>query len=169
MDLNTKLSCISNPSDIISAIDHKLQNNPMQWLLRHAIGHKNNHLGPLCRWASLNITCDTAAKQWWTIDKKRFSMHQHSFIQGEMWRLFMDSPTYPTSGKLLPHLGKKISTNMRECMEWSIPGPPILSRWHKIGTLNKENYHLVDWKALKVASSSATNYRRRCANRITAQ
>ena len=51
-------------------------------------------------------------------------------------------------------------------MEESILGPPILSRWYRIGTLNKDNHHLVDWKALKGASESATNYRRRWETRI---
>ena len=41
-------------------------------------------------------------------------------------------------------------------MEEAIFGPPIIAQWHKIGTLNKENHHLVDWKALKGVSESAT-------------
>ena len=58
---------------------------------------------------------------------------------------------------------------MRERMEEAIFGPPILTRWHKIGALNKENHHLVDWKALKGALESATNYWRIWATQITAQ
>ena len=58
---------------------------------------------------------------------------------------------------------------MKESFEESIFGSPIIALWHKIDTLNKENHHLVDWKAPKEATESATNYRRRWSTRITAQ
>ena len=151
MGPNTKFSCLSNHFNIISGINHKLQESPIQWFWRHIKGHQDDHLGPLDRWASLNVTCHTAAKHQWETDQQNsLSMHQNSFLQGKMWHLFTDSPTDPTSGKRLLHMGG-VSTNMRERMEEAIFGPPILTRWHKIGALNKENHHLVDWKALKGA------------------
>ena len=170
MDPNTKLSCLSNHFNIILYIDHKLQESPIRWFWRHVRVNQDNHLVPLDRWDSLKVTCDTAAKHWWTTHQKnRLSMHQNRFIQGEIWCLFTDSPIYPTSGKWILYLGKKISTNMRERMEESIFGPPIIVRWHKIGNLNKEIHHLLDCKALKGASESSTNYQRRWATWITSQ
>ena len=64
----------------------------------------------------------------------------------------------PSIRKTTTPYGNYFYTNMRERMEEAIFSPPIISQWHKIRTLNKENHYLVDWKVLKGASVSATNY-----------
>ena len=157
MDPNTQLSCLSNHFDIILAINHKLQAIPIQWFCRHVKVHQYDHLGHLDRWDTLNVTCDMEAKHQWETDKQnRLSKHQNRFLRGEMWRIFTDSPTDPVSGKILLHMGG-VFTNMRDLMGEAIFGPPVIARWHKIGTLKKENHHLVDWKRLKGASASAKN------------
>ena len=109
MDPNTELSCLSNQFYLISTINHKLQDSPIQWFWRHVKVHQDDRLEPLDRWASLDLTCDTAAKHQWATDQQnRLSMHQYSFIQGEIWHLFTDSPTDPTPGKRILHLEKNI-------------------------------------------------------------
>ena len=47
---------------------------------------------------------------------------------------------------------------MREILKEAFFGTPILAQWHKVGTINKENHHLVDWKPTKGYSESVTNH-----------
>ena len=86
-----------------------------------------------------------------------------------MWKRIINPPTHPYSGKRIPHLGTKFSTNMKEWLKEEIHGPPILNRWKKIGALNKGNHHLVDWESLKGATTITTNQFWRWGTRITAQ
>ena len=40
---------------ILSEIDAKLKGYQIEWNLRHAKGHQEDQVGPLYRWASLNV------------------------------------------------------------------------------------------------------------------
>eukprot|EP00957_Ditylum_brightwellii_P084819 6449610-Ditylum_brightwellii.AAC.1 len=63
MDQDTYFSCQSNQYDLISVIDAKIQKSPLQWTGRHGKGHQDDQIGPLDRWASLNVECDNLAKE----------------------------------------------------------------------------------------------------------
>ena len=91
MDQDTYFSCQSNQYDLISAIDAKIQKSPLQWTGRHVKGHQDDQIGPLDRWASLNVECDNLAKERRAADENNNGAIQHE-IDGELWRLYHTFP-----------------------------------------------------------------------------
>ena len=113
MGCKTRYLCLSNQFDLISVINHRIIKDPLTWSWIHVKGHQDDQTGPLDRWASLNVECDTAAKQKRKQDQKAgFSKEQYHNIQYENWRLFTSVPT-ALDGKIKTALGYKVSTNLK--------------------------------------------------------
>ena len=70
MDSETRYSCLSNQFDLISEIYHKILNSPLTWFWQHVKGHQDDQTGPLERWATINVECDTQAKDKWKLDQE---------------------------------------------------------------------------------------------------
>ena len=82
MDPNTQFSCLLNHFDLILSINNKLQDRLIQWFWNYIKGNQDYHLGPLDRYYTMNIDCDTTAKYWCTIDQQNiFSKLQDNFLQ----------------------------------------------------------------------------------------
>ena len=62
MDSETRYSHLSNHFDLISETDHKILKLPLTWFWRHVKGHSDDQAGPLEKYATLNLECDTEAK-----------------------------------------------------------------------------------------------------------
>ena len=66
---DTSLSSKTNNFDMLSEIDANIEKYLIQWNWCHVKGYQDNQVGPLDIWSSLNIKCDTAAKQIWAQDQ----------------------------------------------------------------------------------------------------
>ena len=55
MDKDMYLSSKSNHFEMLSVIDAKLEQSPIQWSWLHVKGHKDYQVGPLDQWATLNV------------------------------------------------------------------------------------------------------------------
>ena len=75
MDKATSFSSKSNYFDMLSAIDSKIERNPIQWNCRHFKGQQDKQIVPRDRWVCLNVECDTVANQRWEKDQDN---HQHN-------------------------------------------------------------------------------------------
>lgn len=73
MTANLMFNSLSNHFNLISAIDHRLEKSLLEWYWRHVKGHQDNHVGPLDRWASLNVECNTAAKERWAANARNWA------------------------------------------------------------------------------------------------
>ena len=116
MESKTRYSCLSNYFDLISAIDHKTLKSPLTWFFRHIKGHQNDQIGPLDRWATLNVECDTEAKKWDLDQEAGFITTRYHNIQDENWRLFTNVPT-SSDRKRNTALGDKVSPNLMNSIE----------------------------------------------------
>eukprot|EP00957_Ditylum_brightwellii_P068969 5234216-Ditylum_brightwellii.AAC.1 len=90
MSVNTSFSSLSSQFDLLSAIDKAIYESPISWHWRHMKGHQDNYIGPLDRWATLNVLCDSAAK-----GRRRYDIENPPLLQeeidGEMWSIFTNA------------------------------------------------------------------------------
>jgi hypothetical protein len=136
----TSYSCQSNQFDIISAIDKMICDSPITWHWRHVKGHQDNTIGPLDRWASLNIEMDTAAKARRVIDEQDPPLIQHT-IEHEMWRI------YKQDSKGFTKISTKLDENLLEHIEGSALGKYLVNHF----ILSKKSLEEVDWDSLRKA------------------
>ena len=70
MDRHTSFSSRTNHFDMISAINSKIQNSPIQCKWRHVKGHQDEYFFPLDRWDFLNVECNHDANRRWSQDQE---------------------------------------------------------------------------------------------------
>ena len=136
-------------------IDHHILKSTFIWYWRHVKGHQDDQTGPLDRWASLNVECDTAEKYKWKEDQKTgFPETQYQNIQDEKCRLFISVPT-TLDRKRNTALGYKFCTNLKPSIYNTTFKKPLLYLWQKIDTLYEIYHTRVDWEAIKLATKES--------------
>ena len=67
MDQEITFSCKYNNYDILSDIGSNIEESPIQWKWLHVKRHQDEHIGPLYRWANINVKCDHTEENMWEI------------------------------------------------------------------------------------------------------
>ena len=107
IDQETTFYCKSNHFDILSEVDYKIEESPIQWKWHHIKVHQDYHIGTVDRRATLNIECNHAAKKMWETDQETWPGNILTYnLKDDIWRLYTKVPTN-YSGKQILKLGTK--------------------------------------------------------------
>eukprot|EP00957_Ditylum_brightwellii_P021020 1584350-Ditylum_brightwellii.AAC.1 len=149
---DTTFSCQSNQFDLISVIDSMINESPLVWKWCWVKGHqdkkkkgdkmkrgKKKFIGPLDRWATLNVAMDSAAKRKCQADAMNPPPIQYT-LANEMWQLYTGVPEEYMAATKLPS-SHKVSTNLDDELKQTIKGDKIIKYW--------TNYFTIPWDAVK--------------------
>ena len=169
MDSKTRCLWLSNHFYLISAIEHKIIKSPWKWYYRHVNIPQNNQTGPIDIWTTINVECDTEAKQKWKEDRESgfINIRSHN-IQDENWRLLTNVPN-SLDGKINTALGEKVSTNLKDSVDNNTSKKTLLDRCHKTDTLHERSHYRVDWNVIKTATKQSSSRQLRWAVRLSAK
>ena len=121
--------------DIIEASRKLIRGSSLQWKFRHVYGHQDDFVGPLDRWATLNVEMDLAAKEHWA--RSIGGGRPASVIFGEPWSVWCK--------------GEKMVTPLRSKLYEVIHGPALDAYWISRKRFKSELYPKYDWEALEDA------------------
>ena len=132
-DWDKKWLTASTPHlDLIAASRTLLRASPVQWKFHHVYGHQDDFVGPLDRWATLNVAMDGLAKAHWAHSVGTVSS---SFqIHAEPWSVWINN--------------EKLVTPLREKIYDFIHGPAVDEYWLSRKRFKAELYPSYDWEAL---------------------
>ena len=136
-DWGTKFLKSSTPHlDLIAAGRKLIQQSPLQWKFRHVKGHQDDFVGPLDRWATLNVEMDMLAKAHWarsvTLGRSSSSIHC------EPWSVWYQQV--------------KLVSPIRDTIYEIIHGPPLDAYWLSRKRFLLASLPFYDWEALEDAT-----------------
>lgn len=165
VDSCTHYSCRSNQFDLITAIDNKLKKSSLNWRWRHVKGHQDDNIGPLDRWATMNVEMDCLAKRRRRKEESMLAKDPQLLVQDEGWSLFVKE-TFGTD-RDSPGI-QKISTKLPEQIRQVCRGRPVLKYWESHGALPAGRPKDMHWKAIHRARNKIQFPRRKWASRLAA-
>ena len=119
-------------SDLIAASRQLIEDSPVQWKFRHVYGHQDDFVGPLDRWATLNVEMDGLAKEHWA--RSVALGRPSSRIHAEPWSVWFQDT--------------KLVSPIREKIYELVHGPPLEEYWISRQRFKSDIYSLYDWEAL---------------------
>ena len=148
LDEESSFSCQSAQFDLLSAVEAKLRALPITVEWRHIDGHQDEgkFIGPLDRWAQLNVEMDALAKFRWATSA---SIHSpfHG-VEGELWRLSLDTGRATRQGVTLQTRGTPVVNALSERLVDFTTGSRLVSYWSKKGIIPAGEGARVDWRAV---------------------